>query len=102
MKHYTKRATDTLDLIVVVDVYLTRIRATCKSAVAHTAQAQVERLKATRAALERDLAKIQGKVTGVITWLKNRAAVGEIKKRLSEINNQIVTWINSVYRYFLA
>lgn len=102
MKHYTKRAQDALDLAVVVDVYLSRIKVTCKAAVAHSAQRKVERMKASKQRLERALAAFQAQAVGLFSWLKVQGQVRELKRKLAEINGQIVNWINSVYRYFVV
>jgi hypothetical protein len=102
VKHYTKRAQDALDLVVVVDVYLSRIKTACKGAVAHSAQRQVERLKASKLRLERELVELQAKAVGLFSWFKVQGQVRELKRKLAEINGQIVNWINSVYRYFVV
>lgn len=100
MKHYTKRAQDKLDLMIVVDTCLARIKSACKGAVAHAAKAKVDRLIAARAEMERALKAAQGRVTGVISWLLTTKQVSSLKKQLAAINHQIVDWLNSVYRYF--
>jgi hypothetical protein len=100
MKYYTTRAHDSLDLVVVVDVYLSRIKTACKSSVAHSAQRQVERFKASKIRLERELFEAQAKVS-FFSWFRVQGRVREIKRKLVEIEDQIVNWINSVYRYFI-
>lgn len=102
MKYYTKRAQDALDLAVVVDVYLSRIKTACKGAVAHTAKRQVERLKTSMQRLERELVALQAQAVGLFSWFKVQGQVRELKRKLAEISGQIVNWINSVYRYFVV
>jgi hypothetical protein len=102
MKQYTKRAQDALDLGVVVDVYLSRIKLVCKEAVAHAARLQVERMKTTKLNVEQELAAIQMQVVGLFSWLKVQSRVRELKRKLADINSQIVKWINSFYRYFVV
>jgi len=100
MNKYTKRAQDSLDLNVVVDVCLSRVKTACKSAVAHTAALQMNRLKDSKLSLERELETVQVLATGLLGWIKHQARLREIKNKLLDINAHIVTWINSVYRYF--
>lgn len=103
MLNYTKRATDSLDLIVVVDVYLDRIKKTCKASVVHAAQRHIERLKFAKDQLEMTLEKLSSsKISGIKGWINRVKKANHIKSQLITINHQMVNWINSVYRYFFT
>lgn len=100
MTQYTKRAEDALDLIVVIDFYMSRITKMCKGAVAFSAHQQVARLQELKFRLETELVQCEGKIKGVFSWLEFRKTAAKLKADLAEINKKIVHWVNSVYRYF--
>lgn len=100
ISNYTKRAQDSLDLLVVSDVFLTKVKKACKAAVAHSISQKVEALTNSKIALESQLKQLSG--AGFLAKLAQRKAIHAIKSKLAEVNSALVSWINSTYRYFFA
>lgn len=103
MNKFNKRAVDSLDIQVVIDVFIQKVTARCKAAVAAGVSNKVNSLKAAKASLEAKLVKaLDARAGGLISTIKKALLVSEIKAELKNINKQIVEWINSVYRYYFA
>jgi hypothetical protein len=103
MSKFNKRAVDSLDIQVVIDVFIQKVTARCKAAVAAGVSNKINSLKAAKASLEQKLEKaLAGRAGGLIGGLKKAFLVNDIKAELRIINRQIVDWINSVYRYYFA
>lgn len=98
--NYTKRAQDSLDLLVVSDVFLAKVKKVCKAAVAHSISQKVEALTNAKLALEWQLKQLGG--MGFFAKLAQYKSIRAIKARIAEVNTALVDWINSTYRYFFA
>ncbi len=101
MNDCNRTSQNTLDLSVVVDGYLARIMMSCKTSVAHTAKQQIMRMKHTRDSIEKELLSIK-QSGGIFQWLKRQKQVANLKRKLLAIDEKIVQWINSFYKYFLS
>ncbi len=100
--YYTKRAVDKLDLVVVIDFYLSKINSKCKGAVAFAATLKVKRFQEEQKYLEQQLSCLCEGKQGVIERIAKMRKVKAIKKHLAEVNNKLIAWINAVYKYFIA
>jgi small-conductance mechanosensitive channel len=98
--NYTKRAQDSLDLLVVSDVFLAKVKKACKAAVAHSISQKVEALTSAKRALDSQLKQLGG--MGFFAKLAQHKTIRAIKKRIAEVNTALVDWINSTYRYFFT
>lgn len=98
---FTKRAQDKLDLFVVIDFYLYKIKNSCKGSIAHAVSTRVERLRDKKKILENMLDCLNCKCGFIKRFIQLRE-IRKIKQQLSDINNSIVDWINSVYCYFVS
>lgn len=103
MKTFNKRAADFLDVSVVADVALERLKTTCKKAVLHGAKGRVDVLKKAKSALEVRLnVLVNTAASGIIAFFKKASIVKQLKREIAEINAQIVQWINSLYRRYIG
>ncbi len=103
MKSFKQRASDSLDLAIVVEVGLERLKTSCKKAVLHSAKTQVERMQKAKAKLENELkVLVETTQSGIIAFFKRSALVKKLKREIAEINMQIVQWINSLYRRYVG
>lgn len=103
MKAFNKRATDSLDISVVVDVALERLKPSCKKAVLHGAKGRVDVLKKAKSELESKLSVLVGNAaSGIIAFFKKAAMIKQLKRKIAEIDAQIVQWINTLYRRYLS
>lgn len=103
ISNYKERAQDSLDILLVADIFIAKVKKTCKAAVAHTISKKMSCFAHTKVRLESQLKVLTKKVgNGFFAKLKYRTVIRELKAKLSEVNRQIVDWINSTYRYFFA
>lgn len=103
MKKYNKAPVDSLDLQVVIDVFMQNVMTRCKAAVAAGVANKINALKASKKEMEKKLAITQEKkAVGFFSAIKKSFMVSEIKSQLNNINSQIVDWINSVYRFYFS
>ena len=103
MNKFNKRAQDSLDIQVVIDVFVQKVSTRCKAAVACGVANKVNALKEAKRALEAKLGRLlDHKAGGLISVIKNALKANKIKAELQDINKQIVEWINGVYRYYFA
>ncbi len=100
---YTKRAQDSLDILVVADVFMANVKKSCKAAVAHSISQKISNFKKVKSSLEAQLKGMTAKMSGgFFAWIKYRSAVRELKNKMAEVNRNLVAWINSTYKYFFA
>lgn len=103
MNTFKQRASDSLDLAIVVDIGLQRLKNSCKKAVLHSVKSYVERLQKSKARLEAELkVLVETSQSGIIAFFKRSALVKKLKREIAEINMQIVQWINSLYRRYVG
>lgn len=100
-KHYTKRAEQMLDLSYVVIMFAHKLKECCKATVAHSATLQVLRYEDEKQRLIAQLEECsRQKKAGLFSWLKMAAKIKAVKKRIAEINSQIVFFINHTIKHF--
>lgn len=95
----SRRAEDNVNLFAIVDAHLERIKASGKKTIAHSAEQRCLRLTDAKRKLELKLESLKAKSGGLFGWMRNISAVKKIKKQISVINEMIVAWINSIYKY---
>lgn len=100
--NYTKRAQDSLDLLVIADLHLANITRTCKAAVAYSVSQRMGRFKQTKEALEQELKRLSRAGGGLFSRLKNYLAIQKLKTKILEVNRQIVEWIDITYRHVFS
>ncbi len=105
LNSYKKRAADSLDLIVVVDVCVNKIRssrtAESKNTFAYVTEKQILKMRSKKIKLEKKLNSLMKKSRkGLLSYLKSAFEIRKLKSLIVEINNSIVSWVNSIYRYF--
>ncbi len=103
MKAFNKRATDSLDISVVVDIAMERLKTACKKAVLHGAKGRVDALTKAKVDLEAKLSILANSAaSGIIGFFKKVAMVKQFKRKIAEINAQIVQWINTLYKRYVG
>jgi hypothetical protein len=102
MTSFKNRASDSLDLSVVIDVGMERLKRRCKKSVLHSAKLQVDRLQKAKQNLEKELTLLMAAEVGIFAFFKRSAMIKKLKRGIAEINMQIVNWINSLYRRYVV
>jgi len=100
--NYTKRAQDSLDLLLIADIHLVNITRTCKAAVAYSVSQRMSRFKQAKAALESELKRLSRAGGGWFAKLQNYSAIRKLKDKISDVNRQIVEWIDITYRHVFS
>ncbi len=95
-------AASTRDLEAAVARCLSRVKKACKGVVAHTLESQVARIQLARKKTELALAIAEQEPCGLFGWLAKRRKIAAIKKVLDNLRNKLLTWVYSVYSYFIA
>lgn len=99
--HYTKGATDALDLSVLVEMSLVRLQqAYKKTAAVYGLRKQLTRLKDQKRVLEAELKTLEKLSSGIWSWFSRLQEVARVKRKLQQVNDAIVSWLNSAYRVF--
>ena len=101
--NYIQRAQDSLDLLLIADTHLANIKRACKAAVAYSFAQRMERFKQAKITLENELKRLSANVVGgLFAKLKKCSLISKLKAQISDVNRQIVEWINITYRHVFA
>ena len=99
--NYTKRAEDSLNLLAVAKAHITTIKQACKAPVASYVIKRMQIFTDAKVALEHEIEKLR-RAGGLFTKIKNYLAIRQLREKLSDVNRQIVEWVNLTYRHFFS
>lgn len=104
ISNYIKRAEDSLDLSLVSDAFLIKVKDVCKGAITHSLTTKVKaftnKTKALELALEVQLTLLRE--SGFFAKFRRNKIIRELKARIAAVKSEAVEWINRAYRYFFA
>lgn len=91
-----------IDISVAVDVFMNRIKGSCKRSVVHAVSAKISRMEKYKNELELKLKHVVDNQKGFIAKIKNSAKVRRIKHEITSLNSRMIEWLNTVYTYFIG